>query len=348
MRFTLPALAIFIVLLSACSGMSGKSPTAPDISLASSVNPAHSNRSLLGMWDVTISADWQSAEIVPIRGSEIHLNVVKMLEEKPCKDCLTVNNIKLIAANTISVDVTLKHPFPGLLKYTGFDVRGVFISKGDYAFPPSGRTIAWGSDVPRMINYDGYTSLYNPTEFPSTTPAALGYIPGKHATGGDLTATLNPFVAYKKDAPRRMFEAGGSETKTVVIQAPTGPIHFGYAVDASWYPVNKVVDPLTDFPISANCEEAYEISALVESDLSVSETSSADVKVMAYDHQGLDTIASASVFCPALFGGEESLSLSTDTGQPYALFTGTIVNNLKAPNGTYPLLVRVVDKAFGS
>ena len=304
------------------------------------------SRWVWGMWDVEISADRQSVEIAPIRAAELHLNVVKMLEQKPCSDCLTVGKIALIAPNELQVPVTLKHPFPGLIKYTGFDVRGIFISKANYAFDPSGRKIAWGSDVPRMINYDGYTSLFNPTEFPETgpQPPALKYTPGKYATGGDLSSTLNPFVAYRKDAPRRMFEAGGSETKNIIIQAPSGPIHFGYAVDASWYPAQNVVDPLTDFPISANCEEAYAISVDAGTGLLPESDSQTEIDVKVLDHQGVDTIGAVSLYAPEIFDGEIGLALQPNPGDPYSLFSGVVTNAKIAGIGFYPMLVRVTDK----
>jgi hypothetical protein len=238
------------------------------------------------------------------------------------------------------VDVTLTHPFPGLLKYTGFDVRGIFISQADKKFDTVGKEIAWGDAVPRLLNYDGYTNLFNPEKFaPSPKePPMFRYIPGKKASGGNLTATLNPFVAYKKDAPRRMFEAGGSETKTVVIKAPKGPLHFGYAVDASWYPVQNVIDPVNDFPLSANCLEAYEISVSPES---VPSGVNPDfVYVRVYDHQGTETIKSVTVSGPDFGDTEVDLALSADMGE-YAVYSGPIEFN-DTP-GVYPLLVRVVD-----
>jgi hypothetical protein len=91
MRFTFPFLAALAMLLSACSGQSGKSsPITPTVSPESVVNPAPSNRLVLGMWDVTISEDRQVVEVAPMRGVQLHLNAVKLLETNPCKDCLTV------------------------------------------------------------------------------------------------------------------------------------------------------------------------------------------------------------------------------------------------------------------
>ena len=192
----LPLSVILVLLLSSCSHSTSKgAPTLPDPLSASMDSRGASGRTLWGIWDVTIPADRSSVEVVPMRGLDLHLNAVRFLEVTPCQTCLTVSKPSPLPPDKFQVDVTLTHPFPGLLKYTGFDVRGIFISQADYAFPPTGRSIAWGDGVPKLVDFDGYTSLYNPTEFPPTNPPALGYIPGKKATGGDLTSTLNPFIA---------------------------------------------------------------------------------------------------------------------------------------------------------
>ena len=293
---------------------------------------------------MNISADRRAVEVSRF-AMRICISTFSASETKPCITCFKVSNLQITGPNELSVDITLTHPYPGLLKYTGFDVRGIFISAADYTFPSSGRTIALGDTVPRMLNPDGFTSLFNPTEFPPTTPPALGYIAGKHATGGDLSATLNPFVAYRKDAPRRMFEAGGSETKTVTIHAPAGALHFGYAVDACWAPVNKVVDPIKDFPELANCLEAYAISVDAGSGVTAEIGGEEPIEVKVYDHQGQDTIAAVMMEAPDLFNGELPLSFSTVMPDEACLFTAMLPNNLGSPVGDYPMLVRAIDKA---
>jgi len=338
----IPLAVILSLLLSVCACSGGKTvPTSPSLVLSSASGVHGSNRILWGMWDMVVPQDRTEIEMLPMRGAGLHLNTVRMLEAPSCQNCFTITNIHPAGPDTFQVDVNLTHPFPGLIKYTGFDVRGVFISQADYGFIPSGRTIAWGPGVPRMVNPDGYTSLFNPTEFPQTNPPALGYIPGKFSTGGDLSSTLNPFVAFKPDEPRRIFQVGTTDTRTVTIQAPAGPVHFGYAVDVSWHPVENVVDPLSDFPLTANCIEAYQIS--VEAGV-VPVTGGSDVVVVrVMDHQGLDTIASVSIYSPQIFDGEIPLTLYPDSYQPYATWAGSIANSMGAVPGVYPLLARVVD-----
>jgi len=338
-------LSVFLAaaILIGCAGTGVREPITPSPPVANAVADA-SNRHVWGLWDVRISADHQTAEVVPWRNADMHLNVVRLLEVTPCKTCLTIGNIHPSGPDELEADVTVTHPFPGLLKYTGFDVRGIFIAQTDFTFPVSGRKIGWGDTVPRMLNPDGYTPLFNPTEYPQTFPAALGYIPGKYATGGDLSATLNPFVAYRRDAPRRMFEAGSAETRTVQIYAPPGPIHFGYAVDACWEPVENVIDPLTDFPPEANCLEAYRVSVDLPYNVNSSWMSQNPINVEVFDHQGLETISTVTVESPDLFSGETALTLSSQTGEDSWLFSGMIANETAAIQNKYPLLVKVTDK----
>jgi hypothetical protein len=342
MRFNAITIGLMAVILAGCAGSGGNGPVDP-VSPAINSPAISTNHHLWGLWEVSISSDRRIVEFVPARSGEMHLNVVRLLEVTPCDHCLTITNLQITGPNELQADLTLSHPFPGLLKYTGFDVRGIFIAQTDFTFPVSGRKIAWGEGVPRMLNPDGYTPLFNPTEFPPANPPALGYIPGKHSTGGDLNATLNAFVAYKKEAPRRMFEAGSAEIRTVQIYAPTGPIHFGYAVDVSWQLVDDVIDPLTDFPPDANCLEPYRLDVSIGANLHSEPGSQVPIQVEIYDHQGLETISTVTIEAPDLFADEISLSFSTVMPDDGFIFAGTLTNDLGAADGKYPLLVRATD-----
>ena len=348
-NIVIPAVLLASALAIGCA--SGKSnPSIPSSDpqtplLLNSTNATSSNRYIWGFWDITISENRDSVEITTARVAEMHLNVVRLIEVTPCSTCLRINNIRNVSPNVLDADVTLTHPFPGLLKYTGFDVRGIFISQGNFTFPESGRKIAWGTDVPVVLNADAFTNLFNPTEFPPDQPGppALRYIPGKYATGGDLSATLNPYQLYGKTAPRCVFLPGESMTRSFRLYAPTGPIHFGYAVDANWVPVDDVTDPVEDFPPDANCPEAYTIAVDIPYGINSSWMSLNPIDILVFDHQGLDTISSVSIEAPDLFDGEISLAYSTWNTDDSWWFSGTIVNETAAVHGTYPLLVRVED-----
>jgi hypothetical protein len=305
-----------------------------------------SNRYLWGMWDMSIDPATLSAEVVPRRAVDFHLNATKMLETS-CSDCLKINNIKLIAPKEISVDVTLRHPFPGNLNLTAFDVRGIFISNGTDQYWNMGGSLAWGDEFPQMANYDGYTRLYAPDLYPESdpTPPAFKYYSGKYSTTNDLSAWLNPFVAYSKSEPRRMFLPGTQETRTIILKVPTGPFDFGYAVDACWANPGKVVtDPEVDFPLSANSIEPYEISISVEDTMDTWTGSTAYFSGVIYDHQPISTIdippISPRVNTMAIEGKVTEWNQLTYNS---VYFAGYLQNEWGIPEGKYPLEVLVSD-----
>jgi len=99
------------------------------------------NRVLWGFWKITISEDGSHALITPQRTAELHVNTVRLLEVTPCSNCLTIDQIIIMPDRLIQADLVLRHPFPGAVKFTAFDVRGIFISEADYQFPVSGGKI---------------------------------------------------------------------------------------------------------------------------------------------------------------------------------------------------------------
>ena len=305
------------------------------------------NRVLWGYWDVSISPDDLTIEAIPDRASAMHFNVVRLIEVTPCPYCLKIENIQWQPGNIVEADFRLQHPFPGLDQFTGFDVRGIFISEADYLFPEMDRRMAYGTDIPKLLDPDGYTSLFNPTEFPEgTTPfPILGYITGKYSTGGPLSTTLNPYVAYGTENPRRLFAAGSAETRKVRVHYSSLPIQFGYAVDASWFPVDEVIDPVTDFPIEANCPEAFKIEILNQDPIELSSGASIEINFKIYDHQGIDSISCVTMESPEIFNGVVDCVFDSETGPDSWLFKGRVNSACGLGDGIYPVLVRVEDTA---
>jgi len=337
-------LVVFLcaVVLIGCSGRGNQIPSFPDnVKTQSSV----SNRVLIGFWDVRFDPETREFEISRDRSAEMHLNLVRLLEVKPCTDCLSLKIVEILPDNTVTADVTLRHPYStGNLKLSGFDVRGIFVGEADYTWPVSGHKMAVGDAVPLVINPDGYTSLFNPTQFPETSPPALGYIPGNAANGGNLTATLNPFIAFKKDQPRRLFKWGEEGTETIQIKFPDGPLEFGYAVDGCWQTfVGPCVDPITDFPPDANCLEAYQVSTWAGPALSTDDGAWSYVYVNIYDHQGFDTIAQVTAEIPGVISDTVELDYYDTREDGGFVFRGKVTNELDAPTGDYPFLARVID-----
>ena len=230
-----------------------------------------------------------------------------------------------------------------MLKLTGFDVRGVLVTDGDTLFPESNRFASIDGSNPYLLNPDGFTNLFNPVEFPpgSAQWPILEYIPGKFSSGDDLTGTLNPFMAFCKDNPRRMFEAGATESVTINLKYPsTPPFEFGYVVDASWVKVDNVVDPETDFPPEANCLEPYRLEFQMVGKLLEVTDDTAGVRIEVFDHQGVETISTVSIECPSLFDGEVFLDYSSQSGDDSWFYEGIITNENGAPADSYPVLVR--------
>ena len=337
-------LAIVLLTFVGCS--TGQSPVTPSAGseLVAQNSEYKSNRTIWGYWTIRIDPDSETVEILPDRDVASHFNVVRLLEVSPCTDCLKIDNLSLLPGNILQCDFQLTHPFPGLIKFTGFDVRGVLVTDGDTLFPGSNRLVSLDGSSPTLINPDGYTNLFNPVEFPpgSAQWPILGYFPGKLAFGDDFTGTLNPFMAFCKDNPRRMFEAGATEKVTVNLKYPALPFEFGYVVDASWIKVDDVIDPVTDFPPDANCLEPYLLDFRMLSKLTDQPGGTAEVQVEVFDHQGIDTISTVSIECPSLFDGEVYLNYTSQSGDDTWLFEGVITNQYCLNYGPYPLLIKAV------
>jgi len=342
--YRIQILFTFIILLTFVGCSSDKSPVTPDPSPQQTPQLSEnlSNRSIWGYWTVKIDPDTSSVEIIPDRDLTSHFNVVRLLEVTPCTDCLKINNLSFLPDNTLQCDFELTHPFPGLIKFTGFDVRGVLVTNGDTIFPESNRLASIDGSNPILLNPDGYTSLFNPVEFPEDSAPfpILGYIPGKFSSGDNFTATLNPFMAFCKENPRRMFSAGATETVTINLKYPSTPIEFGYIVDASWVLVDEVIDPVTDFPPEANCLEPYRLDFRMPTVLSDEPGDTAQVQVEIFDHQGIDTISTVSIECPSLFDGEIFLNYSSQSTNDSWLYEGEITNQYGLDTGCYPALIK--------
>jgi len=344
-------LAVVFVFLLGCSSSTPVVPVSDNpVTLESTRNfdfQAPTNRYLWTDTRVRINEDL-TADFIPARTSEMHFNVVKLMESAPCQTCLQFSNIHFIPGNILSVDMTIRHPFPGDDRFTAFDSRGIFVSDSDYNFPESGRTMAYGDSLPVLTNPDGYTALFNPTEFPfgSMPVPILGYIPGKFAPPAVLTATLNPYLAFKMEAPRRVLYSAEADTRTLLIHIVTLPFEYGYIVDVSWHPPSHtpVFDPLQDFPLLANSIEAYQVKANIDnSNFTNGAGSEAPVTVDVYDWQGTSTISGVMIESPELFNGSISLANSGTNPDGSTRFTGTVTNETGADLGFYPVLFKVAD-----
>ena len=108
-------------------------------------------------------------DISPLRTADFTANINNLLESKPGN--LTIGDIdasNFLTQGRLDCTVTLKHPFPGLDQYDGFDAGVSFITANQCfrsiishtaVVPPLARTRRFFS------NADGYTRWFNEPEF---------------------------------------------------------------------------------------------------------------------------------------------------------------------------------------
>jgi hypothetical protein len=281
-------MTLILIVLSGCSISNLTTPGANEDASQLKLTSYTPNQWIWGDFKIRISADRKSAEILPQRTASYYLNITSFVEGPPCPKCLWIGKIISLPGGTIQLKINLQHPFYGHPEYTGFDVRGICVFKAtDYLVNKFvviqtvyGSTLASGN-VPiyysdplkggaALLNADGYTYTLNPMiNMKGSKEGVLFNLPifdyskAKHAYG-DVDTVVNPYKLFSDISPRRMFKHYDLFTRTYHIKPPegSGPFEFGYVVSACWAPPIKtpVTNPETDFPITANCEDAYEIS----------------------------------------------------------------------------------------
>jgi len=250
-------------------------------------------------------------EVVPVRKSVFHANVRSFLEEMPCTDCLSIENFEY-TPDGFNIDISIRHPFSNAPMMYGFDVRGIFFFKGSSYFPESGVKISSPLNGDGYLkNPDGFTRLFNPTEF--TRNDAFGYTRGILVPDllPDPDATIGAFKAYYSEGQservggRRAFAPGDTTTRTYEIAIPgEGPMVFGYAIDACWEPPD--LNPphgIEDFPAEANCPEPFRIDVEVVNNLLTPISGSVTLAITAYDHQDAAGVKVCKVEAPGLIDG---------------------------------------------
>ncbi|MCX6645997.1 MAG: PKD domain-containing protein [bacterium] len=364
------AVSILALFICGCAGQGLQTPpTVPDIPVTTSdipttgLNLTDTNRDAtasrgdhyclqynLIQFDVTNPADLKY-EIIPLRGSSIHLNILKLLEVGSCTNCFRITAWSIPNPGVLNVDIEIRHPFPDL-ELSVFDVRGIIMFNGSHTFPISGETF---SDPTlgdgELINTEGLTALYNGSTIDAPVGDFQKYFTGRFATTGIPTATLNSYLRHNTDDPsntRNAFWAGDAVTRTYSLRMPTGPGIFtlGYAVDANWAPATDtpVDDPITDFGLEANCPEAWQVILDVNQvNIGLNTQGGSDqLEIYVHDWQGVDSYSAPVIECPELFDGQHTASfVSSFTG--YDQWTVDIPNEELSSAGYYFCLIRVVD-----
>jgi len=250
---------IAVMVLSGCAGNIAPDPVTPpdDVAELTVARSRTDQTQLWGMYELEFEPESRNLEVIPSRIGMFTANVVQFLNNNPAGLTVQVNDVITDPgiSVTVDVDVSIAHPLPGLPEYNGYDVRGVFMSRGtdfleygtdlDYAYPGD---VTAGS---MPCGADGYTRWYNATEFHE--PGLFGYTQGKLASFGFVPdATLCPY-SYFADGlgpnddlwefltttdENGVFKSGSTNTRSYVLQfglPPAGEgIRFAYAVIASW------------------------------------------------------------------------------------------------------------------
>jgi hypothetical protein len=335
---------------------------------------------LWNLAEIRCDIDSGKIEVIPLRSESVHLNVAKTLMASMGMKVTFVPGQSDPSKGIFAMDISLKHPFTGKPKFSGFDVKGILMTPGSLNL---GSIKVAGLGETELLNRDGLTRWWNPTEF--TGSGLLGYFPGKPGNPHPalLTATVNPFKAYADsltaedpldylnvpaltdDTGRAVFSAGKTNTRRYIIQFPMsgGPvIIFNYAIDAHWNAPspNPPVQVPDDFPIIANEPEPFIVElSFPKNTLQYIDggTVEGELKVRAAvsDWQGIaagiihDQISVIRISAPTLFNGEIDLDFVEETAlqATYEADLTPSLNNLVDATPHY-LLARVEASGAGN
>ncbi len=157
-----------------------------------------------------------------------------------------------------------------------------------------------------LLNSDDWTDLYD-------IPAGL---------------PINPFIAYAKSEPQRVFEGTAHHTESLRILLPGGNPDVQYAVDAS-YP--------------GNCAEPYQITNFVQFDELYDEVgATAELEVDVYDW--METVSEVFLYCPEITG----VDLVPFYHIALVAWGLEIENSTGAPEGDYSAVVVAYTTTSGS
>jgi len=336
--FLFVGLLLALTLIGCSGGDNPLTPPPPDTGISNDGrSPANETHHLWGYFQLIVDPSNESIEIIPLRHSQLHVNVLRFLESGLPK--LGIKNLS-ISDEMIEVDVELTHPFNGMNQYTGFDVRGIFITPGAV----SGYADTWithaSPDETYLTNADGWTRWWNPTEFP-LGENIFSYMDGKLGTpynGSNLNSTLNAYKYFCDDLDnidgldmlepdhRGMFQSGYTNERHYSIHfEPTSPLIFNYAVDASW----EIPDPdpphfvPDDFPPEANMPEAYRIDVdIYENDLYYIDDSNrggqASLSIYVYDWMGC---GSTEISIQQTDGSESNITSAIGGSSQYSTYS---------------------------
>ena len=280
---TIASVLITVFLVAGAFGCSsgGGDALTPDLEIKINASqPEQSNRVPWGAWNISIDPDTLTADIIPLRGAAFTANVTRFMQPPSSPVNLvsiTVHGSSDPSIGLFVIDITIKHPFPGLNNFNGFDVRGILYSDGSIVGEHDSSVLRAGPGGTVVLNPDGFTRWWNWEEFTSFD-TIFGATGGALASPVQPTATVNPYkyfadtlgieapVTDLPPASRGFFTSSSSNTRRYEIQFEMSggkPVfNFNYAVDASWEAPDPLYDPnypVEAFPPEANCREAFNV-----------------------------------------------------------------------------------------
>ncbi len=347
-----------------CSSGTGD-PVGVDTGLqtANAIPAGDGIHSLWGLWEFKLDAATQTLEAVPKREADIHLNALKFLEPMPYL-YLTIDGIS-IEGNIVKVLLGLRHPFLALDQFTGFDVCGIIFTTGTVTgFSDPDLVMAGEGDI-RLLNADGYTRWWNPSEFPHTQ-TVFGYRDGllgaPYGSAG-YNCTLNGYKYFCDDLEakdpmenvsiegRGVFTAGQKNVREYIIEMNSSGLVFNYAIDACWkYPTGSAPwDVPDDFHPDANRPEPYRI-AVTELDNTLwndgaSSGGSLSLSIDVWDHFYNDAntlqVESAGSF------GPENAGAPVGGGEGYSTYEVEVLGAHPTNSDTIDVLIKAGSENVG-
>ncbi|MFH1514518.1 MAG: hypothetical protein ABIG42_03565 [bacterium] len=303
------------ISMAACSG--GTGPTDPGTNNVPDTfgSATEDGRSVITAYQLDIDLVAETVNLSPLdRFGEYHF---------PLSDYYSVLTITGYHFGPFWADLKLTHPFPGS-GISGYDARviGVLPAVAGFSMGYPGHVVQANNSV--VLEPDGYTKLWDK----------------------GLTGNTNPFLAYFKSQPFRVWSSTGVTTETRrwnmdLAGFGGGPLSYILVVDVS------TNFPAAPTPILDNCPEPAEIVAATVGEGMTPAGGSAPVNVTVLDWQGTGQPITVSIEAPALKAGTTALTYAgphpTEPNQ--YIFSGTITNTLLAPEGDYDMLVAAKDNA---
>jgi outer membrane protein assembly factor BamB len=279
--------AVLIIFLTINLGCAGGSnPSIPAPLQEPSIQHSTSSATIWGVWGMEFDEEEVAVRAVPVHAADYHVDVTHFITPPECADCLELTVLEYSTQDGV-FDIEASITNPTAL--SGFDVRAI---------------LRWETGHIWLDNPDDYTTLFD--------------------DGG--TKTLNPFIAWAKDADEREFLPSATHTREIDFRfSQTG--HFGevtFVVEAS-YP--------------GHCTEPYEISDQSVSGMLIG-TAPVTVECTVSDWQ--DDVTGVTLFPEPLADDPIAMSSIGDNR-----WSGVLSNVYEVDEGVYYLVIRA-DSPGGS